>query len=134
MLGKFARFCLATAVASASPPLLAKISEEEAARLGGPELTPVGAERAGNAEGTIPPWEGGLQELPEGYSVGDRLVDPYPEDEPLFVITADNVDEHADKLTPGQIAMFERYPETYRMRIFPTRRSARLPDSEYPIV
>jgi len=35
---------------------LAAISAEEAARLGGPELTPMGAERAGNADGTIPEW------------------------------------------------------------------------------
>lgn len=112
----------------------ASISEAEAAKLGGPELTPVGAERAGNAEGTIPPWEGGLQELPAGYTVGDRLVDPYPEDEPLFTITAANVDEHADKLSPGQVAMFKRYPDTYRMRIFPSRRSARLPDEEYELI
>ena len=42
--------------------------------------------------------------------MGDRLVDPYPEDEPLFVITAENVGQYADKLSPGQIAMFERYP------------------------
>ena len=27
--------------------------------------------------------------------------------------------------------MFKRYPDTYRMRIFPTRRSANLPDIEY---
>jgi hypothetical protein len=57
--------------------------------------------------------------------VGERLVDPFPDDKPLFTITADNVDEHADKLSPGQVAMFKRYPDTYRMRIFPTRRSAR---------
>ncbi len=125
---------LCAVLATAALPVTAKISEEEAARLGGPELTPVGAERAGNADGTIPAWDGGITELPAGYSPGDRLIDPFPEDEPLFTITAANMEEHADKLSPGQIAMFKRYPDTFRMRIFPTRRSARLPDSEYPLV
>lgn len=40
-----------------SVPAYAKVSPEEAARLGR-ELTPVGAERAGNKDGTIPPWVG----------------------------------------------------------------------------
>ncbi|MEO1081624.1 MAG: DUF1329 domain-containing protein [Pseudomonadota bacterium] len=126
--------CCAALIGIASIPSLAAISEAEAERLGGPELTPVGAERAGNADGTIPPWEGGVSEYPAGYSVGDRLLDPYADDEPLFTITAENVDDYADKLSPGQVAMFRRYPDTYRMRIFPTRRSARLPDTEYPRV
>ena len=135
MMRKMLRTALALcAMGTLSTTAPAAISPEEAARLGGPELTPVGAERAGNAEGTIPPWTGGLQELPAGYEEGDRLVDPYPEDEPLFTITADNVDEYADKLSPGQIAMFRRYPQTYRMRVFPTRRSARLPEKEYQLI
>jgi hypothetical protein len=125
---------VATALAGLPALSVAKISEQEAARLGGPELTPIGAERAGNADGSIPAWEGGLRELPAGYTVGDRLVDPYPEDSPLFTITADNVGDYADKLSPGQIAMFKRYPDTYRMRVFPTRRSARLPDKEYALI
>ena len=48
----------------------------------------------------------------------------------LFEITAANVEEYADQLSPGQMAMFKRYPETYRMRVFPTRRSATHPASE----
>lgn len=126
--------CLAATLGLAAQSGWGKISQAEADRLGGPELTPVGAERAGNAAGTIPEWQGGLKDLPAGYSRGERLVDPFPEDQVLFTITADNVDEHADKLSPGQIAMFKRYPDTYRMRIFPSRRSARLPDSEYELI
>lgn len=113
---------------------LAKISPEQAARLGGDELTPVGAERAGNAAGTIPSWDGGLKEFPAAYRVGQRLINPYAEDEVLFTITPDNLDEHADKLSPGQLALFRRYPDTYRMPIYPTRRSALLPDSEYDLI
>ena len=41
---------------------MAKVSPEEAAKLGGKELTPIGAERAGNAAGTIPEWTGGIKD------------------------------------------------------------------------
>jgi hypothetical protein len=133
-LARAGLFACGAALSLSSLPALSAISQAEADRLGGEELTPLGAERAGNADGTIPPWTGGIKELPAGYSVGDRLVDPYPEDEPLFTITADNVDQYADKLSPGQIAMFKRYPDTFRMRIFPTRRSANLPESEYDLI
>src|SRR6056297_3250114 len=115
-------------------PALAKTTPEQAAELGGDRLTPVGAERAGNADGTIPPWTGGIKEFPEDYKVGERLVDPYEDDDELFTITAENVDQYADKLSPGQIAMFERYPDSYEMPVYPTRRSAFLPDSEYALI
>lgn len=134
MNNKLINLCLAASLSVASLPTVAKISEAEAARLGGDELTPLGAERAGNAAGTIPAWTGGLKELPAGYSVGDRLVDPFPDDEPLFVISSDNVADYAEQLSPGQIAMFKRYPDTYRMRVFPSRRSARLPENEYALI
>ena len=113
---------------------LAKVSAEQAAELGGERLTPVGAERAGNADGTIPAWTGGLTEFPAGYTQGERLIDPYAADEVLFTIDASNVDQYADKLSPGQIAMFKRYPETFKMPVYPTRRGARLPESEYKLI
>jgi Protein of unknown function (DUF1329) len=125
---------LAWALAAGAPAALAKVSAEQAASLGGETLTPVGAERAGNAAGTIPPWEGGVKEFPAGYKPGDRLVDPFAADEILFTITAENVDQYKDNLSPGQVALFKRYPETYRMPVYPTRRSASLPDSEYALI
>ena len=68
----------------------AKVSPQEAARLEA-DLTPLGAERAGNAAGTIPPWTGGITQPPPGYAPGDHHQDPYPEDAILFTITAANV-------------------------------------------
>ncbi len=112
----------------------AKITPEQAARLGGDELTPVGAERAGNAAGTIPAWTGGLQELPASYTPGERLVDPYADEKPLFSISAANYQEYQDHLTVGQIALLKRYPDTYRMPVYPTHRSARLTDAEYAAI
>lgn len=96
----------------------------------GTTLTPVGAEVSGNAEGTIPRWEGGLSR--DAAPIQNNYVsDPFADDKPLFVITAENHREHLDKLTPGQVAMFVRYPQSFRMPIYPTRRSVGYPDYVY---
>lgn len=113
-----------------SLPCAAQVTLEEANQLQG-SLTPLGAKRAGNAEGTIPPWEGGLTTMPPGYELGKHMVHPFPDDEIIFKITRDNLDQYRDKLTPGQQAMFERYPETYRMNIYQSRRTSALPDDAY---
>ena len=108
----------------------AKVSDEEAKKLTDGTLTPLGADPKGNEDGTIPPWEGGITQWPEGFT-GEHYVDPFPEDKILFTITAANVAEYADKLSPGQIAMFKRYPNTYKMQVYPTRRSASYPQRIY---
>ena len=94
------------------------------ARLDG-DLTPVGAERAGNAAGTIPPWTGGLAQQAIDPKVG--YLDPYADDPVLFTITAANADEYAAQLTDGHRELFRRYPDSYRMPVYPTRRSANWP-------
>ncbi len=96
-------------------------------------LTPVGAERAGNADGTIPEWTGGLERKPlenreAGYS------DPFSSDQPRVVISADNMDEYAEHLSPAQRAMLQRYPDSFRMPVYPTRRSAAYPEAVYEAV
>ncbi|SFM16870.1 DUF1329 domain-containing protein [Marinobacter zhejiangensis] len=108
---------------------MAKVSEAEAARLGS-DLTPVGAERAGNADGSIPAWNGGLRQPPAGWSVGEREINPFPDDQPLFTITRANLDQYRDSLTEGHIAMFETYPD-YAMPVYQTRRTAAYPDQVY---
>jgi hypothetical protein len=100
----------------------------------GPGLTPIGAEQAGNAAGTIPPWTGGITEVPAGYRPGVFHPDPYPEDPVLFNITAVNVDEHAARLSEGQIAMLRAYPESWRMPVYRSRRSASFPNFVYQAV
>jgi hypothetical protein len=105
-------------------------TEEQIARLGGPELTPVGAERAGNAEGTIPEWTGGVTEPPPGWKPGMKRPDIFADDPILFTIDASNVDQYADKLTPGQIALIKSY-DGYHMNVYPSRRSCALPEEEY---
>ncbi|WP_369812357.1 DUF1329 domain-containing protein [Alkalimonas delamerensis] len=122
---------LASAVAMViSCSALAKITPEQAARLG-QDLTPIGAERAGNAEGTIPEWTGGILTPPAGFQPGDHHPDPFADDNVLFVIDSSNVNQHRDKLSPGQIALFELYPDTFKMPVYPTRRSASFPQYFY---
>ena len=114
----------------AAPAVDAKVSPEEAAKLTG-ELTPMGAVQAGNASGTIPPWEGGITEPPAGYQPGKHHPDPYGGDAKLFTITAANMDQYAENLSPGQMAMLKRYPDTWKMHVYPTRRSASYPQWVY---
>jgi tetratricopeptide (TPR) repeat protein len=91
----------------------------------GDPFTPVGAERPGNADGTIPPWTGGLQksEIPAAYKPGDRLVDPFPNERPQFVIAPGNAAQHRDKLSRGHQALLAKYPG-YTMPVYSTRRTA----------
>ena len=96
----------------------------------GKTLTPLGAEQAGNAEHTIPSWEGGITSPPSGYTIGDHHPDPYAQDEILFTITGQNAEQYQEKLSPGQLAMLRQYPD-YRMPVYPTHRSAAAPQRIY---
>jgi hypothetical protein len=121
-------FCLiALALATRA---LAGVSAQEAARLGGPELTPVGAERAGNAEGTIPAWTGGITGPIPGYQPGEHHRDPFPDDPILFTISDANQERYADKLSEGQKALLRAYP-SWRMNVYRSRRSAAYPEFVY---
>ncbi|GAC1624587.1 MAG: DUF1329 domain-containing protein [Nevskia sp.] len=93
-------------------------------------LTPLGAEKAGNAAGTIPPWDGSVAAPPPGFKAGVLYPDPYASDSPLFTITAAEVETYKDHLTPGQVAMFRRYPD-YKLVVYRTRRSAAYPKAYY---
>ncbi len=116
------RLTIAIVLACVATSASAAISADAVARLGG-DLTPLGAERAGNAAGTIPEWTGGLTEPPAGYRPGEHHRDPYAGDRPLFVIDAKNLDKHRDKVSTGHQRMLEIYP-TFRLPVYPTRRSA----------
>ncbi|MDG9873823.1 DUF1329 domain-containing protein [Pseudomonas juntendi] len=108
----------------------AAVSEQQASRLG-KDLTPLGGETAGNADGSIPAWTGGLSKPPAGYVPGQHYVDPYPDDKPLFTITAENVEQYKSKLSPGQIALLKAYPQTMSYPVYTTRRSAAEPQWVY---
>lgn len=108
---------------------LGKITEEDAARLG-TTLTPLGAEKAGNKDGSLPAWTGTLQGLPEGLEYGGPGT-PYPDlyahDEKILTITAENMNQYADRLTVGQRTLLATYPQTYRIDVYPSHRDAAVP-------
>jgi hypothetical protein len=107
----------------------AGIGQDDVARLGN-DLTPVGAERAGNAAGTIPAWTGGITEPPAGYIVGMHHPDPFAADQPLYTIARENLAEHRAQLTAGHVALLEAYPD-YKLVVYPTHRSASAPAAVY---
>jgi hypothetical protein len=105
---------------------LAAVGEDEARQLG-TTLTPLGAEKAGNKDGSIPAYTGGLTAPPASYVKGSGMrPDPYAGEKPLFSVDAKNMDQYADKLTEGEKAMMKKYP-AYRIDVYPTHRSAAFP-------
>ncbi|WP_425542539.1 DUF1329 domain-containing protein [Aliiglaciecola litoralis] len=108
----------------------AKVSDAEAAKLGN-ELTPLGGEKAGNADGSIPAWDGGITAPPAGYKAGNFHPNPFPDDKVLFTITGQNYKEYEAFLTPGQMKLFATYPDTFNMPVYQTRRSASNPQHVY---
>jgi len=110
--------------------VMAAVSPEEANKLG-TSLTPLGGEKAGNADGSIPAWTGGIPKNAGAVDSKGFLADPFANEKPLFVITAATVDKYKDKLSDGQIAMFKRYPETYRIPVYPSHRTVALPAEIY---
>jgi len=120
-------------VGLAAPAIGEGLSAEQIARLGN-DLTPLGAIRAGNEAGTIPEWTGGIRSPAEAgfpdFESGGHHPDPFADDEPLYRITAANMDEYADILSEGHKAMFRTYPD-YFMDVYPTRRSAAVPERIY---
>lgn len=106
----------------------ARVDETQAMRLG-QDLTPLGAERAGNAAGTIPAWTGGVQP-PANYQKGMHHPDPYAGDSVLYRVDKSNVGQYAALLPEGMRALIEREPG-FHLRVFPTRRSAANPQRIY---
>jgi hypothetical protein len=120
---------LAAASLAVSVSAQAAVSAEEAAKLK-TTLTPLGAEKAGNKAGTIPPWDGGLTKAPAGYKNGDPRPDLFPGEKPSLSINAANMAQYADKLTDGVQALMKKYPD-FRIDIYPTHRTAAAPQFVY---
>jgi hypothetical protein len=124
------RFLLSIALLAGVPlALTAALPPQEIAKLG-KELTPLGGEKAGNADGTIPAWEGGITKPPAGYAPGQHYVDPYASDKIVATIDASNMDQYAARLSEGHKAMLAAY-SSFKMNVYPTRRSASVPQRIY---
>ncbi len=104
----------------------AAVSAEEAARLGGEELTAIGAERAGSADGSIPAWTPDWKgpSMPEE---GGLYPDPFVDEKPQFSISAQNMAQYEDRLSEGTQALLQRWPD-YRVNVYPSHRIVDFPD------
>jgi len=83
---------------------------------------------AGNADGSIPPYTGGLpQDLsPPGYAPGDTMLpDPFADEKPLVTITRQNMEQYKEMLTAVTQELLRRYP-SYRVDLYPTHRTVPL--------
>ena len=107
----------------------APASAQTAADLGH-SLTPMGATKAGNSDGSIPAWTGGLTTATPGYVPGGVRRDPFASERPLFSITAQNVDRYAGKLADGTVAMIRTLPG-YHVDVYATHRTAAAPQYIY---
>lgn len=121
---------LAATLMFAAGSACAAVSAEEAAALK-TTLTPMGAEKAGNKDGSIPAWTGGLTTPTPGFTNGGRRPDPFAADKPLYTITAKNMAQYAGKLTDGAKALLQKYPDSYRVDVYSSRRTAAAPQYVY---
>jgi hypothetical protein len=92
-------------------------------------LTPFGAVRAGNADGSIPAWTGGYTTLPSGWQPGQYMPDFFADEPAVVTINAGNMAQHADKLSDGTMAMMTKYG--YSIKVYPTHRTAGAPQWVY---
>lgn len=104
----------------------AEVSADEASKLK-KELTPLGAERAGNKDGSIPPWDGGITATVPGPKMGDIPTALFQNEKPIAQISAKNMAQFADKLSEGVQAMMKKYPESFRVDVYQTHRTAAAP-------
>ncbi len=116
-----------------SVPALAAVSREEAARLG-KDLTPLGAERAANSDGSIPEWNGcpDMKKVPMAQlQSGDRRWDPYAQESALYRVTATNMAQYDALLSDGVKALLQKYPTSLYLDVYPTHRNHCAPEWVY---
>jgi len=127
------RIAAAVMIAAVSPSW-AGVSAQDAARLG-TSLTPLGGEKAGNADGSIPAWDGGLSSAAKAgfpnYRAGQHRPDPFASEKPQFTITAANMSQYAARLTEGHKKLLQQYKGTYKMNVYPSHRTAAVPQRIY---
>ncbi len=122
---KNSKLLLVAALSIFPAALLAKVTPEEAAQLG-VALTPAGAEKAGNKDGTIPEWKPyAKRDVPlKGYYSEDPVLDVQ---QPLLTISKANLAQYADKLTAGHKKLLSTY-DSYKMKVYPSARDVTWPE------
>lgn len=117
---------ISLAQALCAMPAWSAVNAEQAAELG-KRLTPVGAEQAGNADGSIPAWTGGFTQTPPGHKKGKMDIDPFPNEKPIVTIDAKNMEQYKGRLTESVQRLMANYPN-FNIEVYPTHRTASTPD------
>lgn len=92
------------------------------------DISLIGANPAASKDGLVPAWQGGIKQHER---TNGHHTNVYEKDSPIFIIDSTNYRPHKDRLSSGLIAMLERYPETFRIPVYPSHRSASYPDWFY---
>lgn len=108
----------------------AAVTAEEAGKLKS-ALTPLGANRAANEDGSIPTWDGGITQPLPGNKMGDIPTEIFTGEKSIFQVTAKNMAEYSDFLSEGTKALLQKYPDTFRLDVYPTHRTASAPQLIY---
>ncbi len=127
LVGKIQLFSFVLYLLLLATHALGKVSEQEAIKLQH-ELTPLGAEKGGNSAGTIPAYAGNILGTPSWVNyagTGNPYPDMYPDEKPLFYITAGNMDKYQEHLTPGLIQILKQYPDSFKLPVYTSHRDAR---------
>lgn len=99
----------------------------------GKELTPWGAPKAGNADGSIPAWDGGITSPPAGFDPKNGYISPLPDEKPLYTITASNYSQYASRLPEGNIELLKRNAD-YKINVYPSHRTHALTQAQYDAI
>ncbi|WP_207460230.1 DUF1329 domain-containing protein [Azospirillum sp. SYSU D00513] len=97
----------------------------------GEELTAMGAIRAGNQARSVPPWTGGLSAPVREFEPGKHHPNPFVEDVLWFTVKAGELRRYEPRLSGGLKALLRRYPDSFEIRLFPSRRTAAAPQRLY---
>jgi hypothetical protein len=108
----------------------AAVSAEEAAALG-KTLNPLGGEMAGNADGSIPAWTPTLNVPTSGEKVGDIPRKVFADEKAIAQISAQNMGQYAEHLSEGTQALLKKYPDSFRVDVYPTHRTGVAPQYVY---
>lgn len=124
----FRRAFIALAVLGTISTTSHPATQADVDRLGN-DLTPVGADKSGNKDGSIPAFGGASKPVGDWtYGKVREGFWPHKDEKPLFVIDASNVDKYADHLTAGQIAMIKQL-KGYTLPVYPTHRECSVPEA-----
>src|ERR1043166_8250074 len=116
------REVIAALLVTCASTAIAKVTPEKAKELDGPKYTCQGAEKAGSPSG-VAEYTGKFQGTWPG--IKDQAgwdPGPYAAEKPKFTITSADMAKYADKLTEGEKALLQKYPNNYKMNVYESHR------------